>query len=193
MAEKKYGERLPKGTSEKVGIRKPFAEMIINGLVDEWEGSAVFELVKVGLNGEDEMTQRADLVLVHPTGRIGIVECKLNKNSQAKHGMLEQVLLYCELVRLLKDGFIERLTMAKRYPLPHNSSTLFFEAALENLKSDKPFVVPIVVVDRWGGTLNRTAKFTLTLLNRCLELESVHRQKIRAFAVGRKIPERIDC
>jgi hypothetical protein len=107
--------------------------------------------------------------------------------------MLEQVLLYCELVRYLKDDFIARLKAAKKYYFPNNGDPRLFEAVRGNLKSETPSVVPIVVVDRWGGTLNRTAKFTLTLLNRCLELESVHRQKIQAFAVGRNIPEKIDC
>jgi hypothetical protein len=83
MEDKKYGDRLRKGVSEKSGIQKPFAEMITNGLVDEWEGSAIFESVKVGLNGDDEMTQKTDLVLIHPTGRIGIVECKRIRSNQA--------------------------------------------------------------------------------------------------------------
>jgi hypothetical protein len=191
MKDKKYGYRLSRRFSEKTGVRDPFVEMIKNGLVSEWVGSALFKSVKVGLREKDEMTQKADLVLIHPSGTIGIVECKLSRNNQAKHGMLEQVLLYCELVRYLKDGFIERLRATKKYYLPEDGDPRLFEAARENLGSETPSVVPIVVVDRWGGTLNRTAKFTLTLLNRCFEIESLHRQRIQAFAVGRKIPEKI--
>jgi hypothetical protein len=189
MEEKVFGR--PKD-NEKYEIREPFANLVKEDKIEGWEGSAIFWSVKVGLGNARDWLPTPDLVIVRSTeGRIGIVECKRAKSGQAKHGMFEQVLLYCELVLHLKEAFVDRLKKAKRQHVPaYIDEHRLFEALLKNLRNELPSVIPIVVVDRWGSRQNRTAKFTLRLLNKCLE--SIGRQKIQVWAVGGKKPERVD-
>ena len=182
-SEKRFGNRVKKGVGERKGIRDPFSKAVADGKVDGWQDSWVFKSVQVGVKKGGGWTQEADLVLVRRTGEIGVVECKLTRSSQSKHGMLEQVLLYRELVgRLKPEEFIKRLE-GREISVPGLKATpQAFKSALLNLKSENPSIVPVVVVDRWGKTANRTAGLTLDLLNRCLP--GIQIPSVQVFAVN---------
>lgn len=95
---------------------------------------------------------------------MGVVECKLMRNSSFTHGMLEQVLLYCEVIRRMDTHKLKKaLTEAK-----HRNRARNPQIDCAKLTEIKANCIPIIVIDRWGGKFQNTAGITLSLLNAAL-------------------------
>jgi len=159
--------------------------MVGGGEVTPWAGAIVVKKVRVDLNDRMSWMCTPDLVLVHPTRGLGVVECKRAADGGSKHGMFEQVILYCELIRRLKwDGFMQRL----RGGVPLAGGGL--EDAVEVLSPATGGVLrpaPVVVVDRWGKSALRTSALSRQFLNEALS--SLRLPSIEVWAIGCGKPE----
>jgi len=87
----KIGDRAPKNQNEKQYLRNPFIESVINNKIPQWSNSFVFTSFNIDLRKNTPFKLTPDAVLVSKNA-IGVVECKLIRNSSFTHGMLEQVL-----------------------------------------------------------------------------------------------------
>jgi hypothetical protein len=159
----KVGRPAPKDQNEKQYLRDPFIKYVLENKIPQWSNSQVFTSVKTDLRENTPFKLTSDAVLVTENA-MGVVECKLIRNSSFTHGMLEQVLLYCEVIRKMDTPELKKaLTEAK----PRNTirNPKIDCAKLQKIKAN---CVPIIVIDRWGGKFQNTAGITLSLLNAAL-------------------------
>ncbi len=183
----KFGKRIPRGVSEKKGLRDPFSVAAAQGRLIGWRDVTVIRSVDVGPRPVQTWNQQADLVLISPDGRLGVVECKLTRNAASRHGMFEQVILYAVMVRELSlEELGRRLKDAKRGVGCPVITPEIFQTFMTKHERNR-VVVPIVVVDRWGSSLIRTAGRTLGFFNKALQSQGL--QEIKIFALGDGGPE----
>jgi hypothetical protein len=159
----KIGRPAPKNQNEKQYLRDPFIKYVLENNIPQWSNSQVFTSVKTDLRENTPFKLTSDAVLVSESA-MGVVECKLIRNSSFTHGMLEQVLLYCEVIRKMVTQELKKaLTEAKlRNPV---GNPRFDWAKLPEVKAN---CFPIIVIDRWGGKFQNTAQITLSLINAAL-------------------------
>ena len=155
-----FGERAAKGIGEKAAVRQPFIEAVLANKITDWEQSLVFADVPV-----DNRKSQPDVLLIGPSGRVAVVECKRCSAGQAKKGMFEQALIYSELVRPMlhanrRSDLIANLDRARQsWPVDASQS-------LPPLLQSEAEV--IIAIDRWSGRLNETARYSWAFLNRAL-------------------------
>ena len=177
-----FGRHVPRGRGEAKGVRDPFARMLAAGQVPGWERAWAWKSVAVD-SPAGNSPSTADLVLLSKDGRVGVVECKCAKSSEAKHGMLEQVLMYAAMVaRLSRPELIDRLAASRGAAEhePHSAEEIHERMAQAGDGLRGP--IPIVVIDRWGKTMNATAGVILPVLNRAFAAAEL--PTISVFAVG---------
>ena len=155
-------------------IRDPFGVAVQEGHLSGWDGAVVLRGVDLDPRegGSSGFHSEADLVLVKPGVGIAIVECKRKASSAAKHGMVEQVLMYGEMANELlqhgKDRLAARLISSK----PGKGCAAPDSDAIErtvNGMSGRTDIHHLVVLDRWGSHhLPQTVGLTLRMLNRAL-------------------------
>lgn len=161
--------------SERTGVRQPFKKALLAGAITGWESCTVLEDLPVM-----DFKTAPDLVALRNDGHVALIECKRATSGQAKKGMFEQVLMYGEILRPLLEpdrcaAFEEQCRRASNW-----SS----EAGLTGfLGSSTPRPLHLwIVVDRWSGRMEQTARHTWGFLNRALAHEQ--RPPIRVWAVG---------
>jgi len=164
-------------SKESRDVRDPFGLAVDAGKLEGWEDAAVLRSVVVDPRWKEGkkrgMASQADLVLVKPGKGIAIVECKL-KTGEAKHGMLEQVLMYGEMANDLgADELGNRLAMAE----PGKGCRKYPESFIRDTVSGmtgRQSIHHITVLDRWGrSTLPNTVGRTLKRLNAALAAVNV--------------------
>jgi hypothetical protein len=139
-----------------------------------------------------------DLVALRDDGHIAVIECKRATSGQAKKGMFEQVLMYAEILLpllLAEDcsGFVEQCQRATPDPSGNAQFDLFITALSartpEIQHNARRYLHLWLVVDRWSGRMDVTARYTWEFMNQALQ----HRQRepTRVWATG-ELTEPVD-
>ena len=167
-----YGKRVD---VERTGVRDPFGNALASGLVQGWQNCSV--LADMPVCGKKTAP---DLVALRDDGHIAVIECKRASSGHAKKGMFEQVLMYGEILRtlLLEDqaaAFFAQCEMASSCSSRERLPSFVPSCAADALHL-------WIVVDRWSGRMDVTARYTWEFLNRALEREG--RPPIKVWAVG---------
>jgi hypothetical protein len=167
-----YGSRVQ---VENTGVRHPFRDALLCGDVPGWERCVVLEDMPVSGH-----KTAPDLVALREDGQIALIECKRASSGQAKKGMFEQVLMYGEILRPLLEA-AECATFEQQCRRASNWSS---EAGLDSfVRSTSSRSLHLwVVVDRWSGRMDQTARYTWEFLNKAMAHEG--RPPIRVWAVG---------
>ncbi|MBI4816588.1 MAG: hypothetical protein HY791_10030 [Deltaproteobacteria bacterium] len=117
----------------------------------------------------DGFASKADLVLVKAGVGISIVECKLKTNGGAKHGCLEQVLMYGEMAECLREKgeLAHRLETSKAGEGCKETPVEVIDSVITGLT--RASIRHVVVFDTWGKeSLPNTVGRTVRLINRAL-------------------------
>lgn len=166
--------------SEVRQVRDVFCDLVSRSAVPNWHGAQVCRTVSFDRR-QRGFKNKPDAILLDTDGRVGVVECKRQASDEAKHGMIEQLLMYCEQARALDSADLIACIKAGRpvtnCPVPE-LSILDKDAAWGAPEK----IVPILVVDRWGKRLHSTASFTLRFINGLLERADF--PAIQVYAVG---------
>lgn len=163
---KAFGKRLRGG--EKDALHTPFVRAVLAGHVAGWEGASLYAGVALDGRGSSGVVCRADFVLVHREKRLlGLVEAKLARSREFRHGMLEQALMYCEMAHRLRQQGSDALAVRLRDD-KHAGGPLVRPQDLVEIDQRHHFV-PLLVVDRWGGGAGATVGVTKSFLDECFE------------------------
>jgi len=181
----KIGNRAPKNQNEKQYLRNPFIESVVNNKIPQWPNSFVFTSVNTDLRKNTPFKLTPDAVLVSENA-IGVVECKLIRNSSSTHGMLEQVLLYCEVIRTIDTQELKKALTDAKQRNPTGDPEIYL-GSLSKLRAN---CVPIIVIDRWGGKFQNTAAITLSLFNEALP--KIGRNSIQLYVRSGSTFERVN-
>lgn len=159
---------------EKTEVKIPFSRMVEEGKVDGWDGATVLKSVVLDPRWEEGKKKgyasQADLVLVKPGKGIAIVECKRKTAGGAKHGAVEQALMYGEMASTIgTEELIRRLQMAKVQDGCGDKDDAVLQRTVEAMEGRREAIQHIVAFERWGSkALPSTVGLTVKLINRAL-------------------------
>lgn len=181
----RLGKRL-RGANEKEGLHLPFANAVANGGITSWAGATVYRHVCLDQRGPSgPMKCAVDLALVLPGRGLGLVECKLAKNREFRHGMIEQCLMYCEMAHRLRQ--LGPDTLAKRFVGRKLHGSEPPAEVFDQIVSREQFF-PIIVVDRWGRTAHSTAGLTMEFLNKSFKQAGLPEIEVHVAHRGAFVP-----
>lgn len=185
------GSRL-KDAREARDLRDPFGVLAAGGAVQGWPASIVLREVRLDSRA-GQFKSCADLLLIAPTGEVAIVECKLAKSAEAKHGMVEQVLMYAEMAHTLaladSEELLRRLQGAEPANVCAKPGREVLLRALAMLRARK-HIYPIIVTDRWGVASANTVALTRNRINDGLVATGL--PPVAVFVMESGIPEPLD-
>ena len=122
-------------------------------------------------------------MLVKPGKGIAIVECKRKISGEAKHGAVEQALMYGEMASAIgAKELIQRLQMAKVLEGCRDKDDNVIRRTVEAMEGRRDAIHHIVAFEHWGTkTLPSTVGLTVKLINRALETLDV--PVVQVFAI----------